>query len=264
PATPAAFETPPRPRTPNKLRKKVHSPGEAPVPQLPPTPDPTPSPKKAWFKKKPVPEYKPRPPSPAGSNSSQQSWKHHESYFPEYTPLFPEAAWNKQPINPYATMVHLTPAEKQAQEHAASRDTRSSFITRIYPASRATIRSRARSRLGSRQSVEGWTGFGWAGEELPASGSAVFGAPMPIGIPPEIEGGKKKKKKKKKGGGGGGGGDEAGGDEDGGDGGHGGEGDDREEEEEGDASSADDDGPPEGVVGKEKRALWAAKRARNK
>jgi hypothetical protein len=222
-----------------KLRKG-HYPGTAPTvpqppqpavnPQLPLTPETTPDRKKpsfiSRFTNKPTYPFPAQgtiinhPPSPAPSHErdDQPEWKHHESYFPEYTPIYPTTTF----ADPYAKAYLLTPAEIQAQQHAARVGHAVAVHYPMLPPF-ADYSSGAKGQ-GAWQSgqwgTSNWTGFGLSGEKLPDTEGKTFGAPMPKGIPnPDPN---EKEKKGKGGGGGGDGGGGGGGGDGGGGGGEGG------------------------------------------
>ncbi|WVR09464.1 hypothetical protein IAU60_006531 [Kwoniella sp. DSM 27419] len=174
------------------------------------------------------PDVKAQSTDPPSPTDSDQSWHHHESYYPEYEPIYPVAPSTAQP-----TAHPLTPAELQAQAHAARVGHAVAIHYPDLPAFAQYTLAGDKGKTGwqsGRYGTLGWNGFGWEEDRLPAPGQLTFGAPAPAGVP--VEGAKKKKKKKKKkkggaGGGGGGGGDD---DEEGEEGGEGGEGEEGEDD----------------------------------
>jgi len=108
------------------------------------------------------------------------TWKHHESYFPEYTPIYPTTTF----ADPYATAYLLTPAEVQAQQHAANVGR---AIAVHYPMLPPFADYSSAKGQGAWQSGQwgnrDWTGFGLNGEKLPDAEGKTFGAPMPKGVP---------------------------------------------------------------------------------
>ncbi|KAL7422352.1 hypothetical protein Q5752_002998 [Cryptotrichosporon argae] len=160
------------------------------------------------------------PPSPADSDASAQSWTHHASYFPEYTPIYTTTTLT----DPYPLYTNLHPARALAQQQADTHATAVGHSVVVhYPVLPAFADYGVRKEAGGagwrtgKWGTEGWTGYGWEGETLPDEEGRTFGIPMPEGVAIVAEenkegGGGKKKKKKKKGkgggcGGGGGGGD---------------------------------------------------------
>ncbi|EIW68222.1 hypothetical protein TREMEDRAFT_63386 [Tremella mesenterica DSM 1558] len=172
-------------------------------------------------------------------------WHHHESYFPEYTPIFP-------PISKYtgtATPYMMSAAEKQATWHSK---TLGHAVTVHYPdlPSWADYGKNIPKTQGSWQSgrwgVEGWTGYGYDGEKLPNAQGETFGAPMDKGVLSKTgddgKGGGKGKKGK---GGGASGKGEGDGDGEDGDGG----GDEDEKGEEGGGEGGTEEGTGQGIGG---------------
>ena len=210
-------------------------------PQYPPTLETTPERKPSMFsrfgskqKGKQVhydtPGAPPTPTSPQ-IEDEEPGWKHHESYFPEYTPIYPTTTFT----DPYAKAYLLTPAEIQAQQHAANVGHAVAVHYPMLPPLGDYSATRGQGAWQSGQwGNSNWTGFGLSGEKLPDSDGNTFGAPMPKGIPnPEPgakgkggggggEGGASKAEEGGGGGGGGGGGDASGGGGEGGAGGAGG------------------------------------------
>lgn len=150
------------------------------------------------------PEYEPiHPPSDAVPGLPGVS--NHSTYFPDYTPVF----HTSHPVHAYpgasgALAYALSTPEAEAAAHAQRVG---HSIAIHYPdLPRFAEYQQQQQQQGGKgvssawQSgkwgVEGWTGFGWAGEKLPMEDGTTFGAPMPKGvpIPTEKEGGKKKKK----------------------------------------------------------------------
>lgn len=240
---PTPLGTPPRKRSKmtvtwddeRKLRKKSYPAGFAPI-ETPPTPEPTPTrpAKPSLFSrltgKTSTPTYPSSaavqaPPSPPPSPTP--GWKHHDSYFPEYTPIYPSTTF----ADPYARPYLLTPAEMQAQQHVARVGHAVAVHYPMLPPFDQYSGGAAKGQ-GAWQSGQwgssNWTGFGLNGERLPDGEGKTFGAPMPKGVAAEgAKGGAAKKGKAGGGGGeeggagegeqggvaeGGGGGGEAGGD----------------------------------------------------
>lgn len=174
-----------------KLRKKGHPTGLPPVEGAPPTPDPTPErPKSSFFSRftgagknsttYPSSDQVKVPPSPPPS----PGWKHHDSYFPEYTPIYPTTTF----ADPFAQPYLLTPAEMQAQEHAARVGHAVAVHYPMLPPF-SEYQSAGGKTQGAWQSGHwgnsNWTGFGLNGERLPDGEGKTFGAPMPKGVLPE-------------------------------------------------------------------------------
>lgn len=210
--------------TSRKLRKKGHPPQSSSMMAAPPTSEPTPEKTKPSFfsRLSRKPSYPPNasvgptahevgsgtgaPPSPPSS----PGWKHHESYFPEYTPIYPTTTF----ADPYARAYMMTPAEIQAQQHAARVGHAVSVHYPMLPPFNE-YGSGASKGQGAWQSGQwgnsNWTGFGLNGERLPDGEGKTFSAPMPKGVLPEKPkavgagggGGDGKKKGGEEGGGGG-------------------------------------------------------------
>ena len=166
-------------------------------PVYPATPEHTPKRKKSIFSKcghkgEPMPVQ--RDPQTIEAevveDDSGPGWKHHESYFPEYTPIYPTTTL----ADPYAKAYFLTPAEMQAQQHAANIGR---AIAVHYPMLPPFADYSSAKGQGAWQSGQwgnpNWTGFGLNGEKLPDTEGKIFGAPMPKGVP-DAEPGKGKGK----------------------------------------------------------------------
>ena len=158
---------------------------------------------------------------PAGGD-----WKHHDSYFPEYTPI-----WPKKPYTGLANVYGLSEAERQADSHSQTMGHAVSIHYPDLPSWAEYGKTIPKGQTGwqtTKLGTEGWTGYGYDGNKLPNAQGQTFGAPMPPGEQiqgQQGQGGGKKNKKKNKGGGGGQQGGQQGGKQDGGDGDGDGEGD---------------------------------------
>jgi hypothetical protein len=219
-----------QPHTPRKLKKKVsfrHPAEESDAEPLSPFTTPLMTPAltprkssgglKSAFRRLGVRNPSPPPlrqPSPTPSDGSDQSWHHHDRYFPEYEPLFPTtpaSAWT----NPYEYA--LTPDEIRRQHQQA---VLGQAVAIHYPElprwqEYAGEMGKAKNKAGwqsGKWGTEGWTGYGWEGESLPTADGLTFGAPMPNGVAilPPVEGAAWKKKKGTGGTGGGSGGEREG------------------------------------------------------
>lgn len=213
-----------------KLRKKGYPASAQPdavplVPTaIPPTPNTTPERRRSGFFSK-LSSRSSQPgtsvAATAGSTSHHHpptppespGWKHHDSYFPEYTPIYPTTTF----ADPYARSFKLTPAEIQAQQHAARVGHAVAVHYPMLPPF-ADYQSAAPKTQGAWQSGQwgnsNWTGFGLSGEKLPDAEGKTFGAPMPKGVPvedPKAGGGGAGAAGAKKGKGGGAGGEGEGG-----------------------------------------------------
>lgn len=166
----------------------------------------------------------PAPPSATSSVSSEQSWQHHDSYFPDYEPLFPTStSGTGGSSSDYAYtdpfLEAMTPLEIQQEHHNA---VLGQSIAIHYPdlpswseyaaaggakggGSGGGAGEKAGWYTGKWGTVDEWTGYGWDGEKLPTASGAIFGVPMKEGIEIVLD-----DKKKQGGGEGGGGGGEGG------------------------------------------------------
>lgn len=116
-----------------------------------------------------------RPASPA-------SWTHHASYFPEYTPIM-----QPQPtvVDTYATGNEpiLGDTHSQALATASAHAALVGHPVAVHYPSLPKFDDYPASKNWRRSTwgMQGWTGFGWAGETLPDKNGLVFGNPMPEG-----------------------------------------------------------------------------------
>ena len=149
------------------------------------------------------PEYEPISTAPVAP--AEDEVKPHSSYFPEYTPLLHRS----HPLNGYpgasaAVAYALTTPETAAAAHAQKIGHDVGVYYPDLPKFADYDSKKGGNGWKSGQyafGVDGWTGFGWAGEKLPDAEGRIFGAPMPSGAPmAKSNGGNGGGKGKKKGG----------------------------------------------------------------
>ncbi|GMK59515.1 hypothetical protein CspeluHIS016_0801210 [Cutaneotrichosporon spelunceum] len=132
-----------------------------------------------------------RAPSPA----SEQSWTHHDSYFPSLEPAVVQHTSFFPRLDAIKSRAQAR-AEAAAAQHAQSAG---HLVCVHYPDLPAFAEyGKARAEWKETQwGTQNWIGFGWNGERLPNAQGQVFSGPMPTGIPvanPKVGGGGKNKK----------------------------------------------------------------------